>query len=613
MPIVMLKVDCRNAFNAVSRAFLDVVRDHEAFNGAFAWVRALYGDVSHMWWAGHIIECVTGVQQGDPLGPLLFSLVLRLLTDKIAAAVPGLALNVWFLDDGTFLGKTSDVKRALEVICEHGPALGLHVDLSECELWWCTPNPRMAEFPPQIRRVTTAGVALLGSAVGDAAFVAGTLHERVVKVEAHLQTLGTLESSQVQLLLLQKCLGLPSVGYSMRTAAPQATADALARLEKATDNALQLVCGRVLQPSARLQAAQPVVGGGLGVAVAADVAEAAYLSSWSATRALQARIRGCQPGDVHVPHAVVAAVAALNARVGVGQAEPQLPQQQQGGQLTVAQLLGEVPLTQQQLMQPVYAAQAGRLLHGGTKRDRARLRSTSGFQAGAFLLVVPSWRYRMASVEHALACCLRLGVEVYPREHDACPACGALFTDLVGHHSTECGSKGDRIIRHDTQRDAFAASCTAAGLGTVVEKDRLFDGTRERPGDVVVAAWRQGQRWAFDIKVTSPVAASAQPRASQQDGHAAAQGEQQKRDKYADKCRVAGLGFSPIVVETFGRWGQVAMCVFSQLSKLVANESGTRSTDVLRWMYQRHSVLLQQDNARMMLARKPAVVPMNFR
>ena len=78
-------------------------------------------------------------------------------------------------------------------------------------------------------------------------------------------------------------------------------------------------------------------------------------------------------------------------------------------------------------------------------------------------------------------------------------------------------------------------------------------------------------------------------------------------------CRLAGMGFSPIVVETLGRWGQQAMCIFSQLSTLVAEESGTRPTDELRWMYQRHSVMLQQDNARMVRARKPAVLPMNFR
>ena len=146
----------------------------------------------------------------------------------------------------------------------------------------------------------------------------------------------------------------------------------------------------------------------------------------------------------------------------------------------------------------------------------------------------------------------------------------------------------------------------------MVEKRNLLTGTRERPGDVLVAAWQQGRRWAFDFMVTSPVAAAARHRASQQDGHAARQGEQQKLAKYADKCREADLGFSPIVVETFGRWGQQAMSIFLHLSTLLAVGSGTRAADQSRWMYQRHSILLQQHNARMLLARKPAVMPTIF-
>ena len=162
------------------------------------------------------------------------------------------------------------------------------------------------------------------------------------------------------------------------------------------------------------------------------------------------------------------------------------------------------------------------------------------------------------------------------------------------------------------QRDVFAASCTAAGLpvGTVVEQRHLIDGTCDRPGDAAVAAWREGRSWAFDNMVTSPVAATHTLRASQQAGYAAAQGEQYKIDKNADKCRQAGLGFTPLLAETFGGWGQQAMSTFSQLSSLIAARSGTKASDELRWMYQRHSVALQRDNARMILARRAAGLSM---
>ena len=56
-------------------------------------------------------------QQGDPLGPLLFSLVLH----KIASAVDSdneclnLLFQAWFLDDGVIAGRRSDVQRRLNL------------------------------------------------------------------------------------------------------------------------------------------------------------------------------------------------------------------------------------------------------------------------------------------------------------------------------------------------------------------------------------------------------------------------------------------------------------------------------------------------------------------
>lgn len=51
-----------------------------------------------------------------------------------------------------------------------GPALGLHVNLGKCELYWPSPPAEgWPTFPADVRRVPREGVSLLGSAIGSPA------------------------------------------------------------------------------------------------------------------------------------------------------------------------------------------------------------------------------------------------------------------------------------------------------------------------------------------------------------------------------------------------------------------------------------------------------------
>jgi hypothetical protein len=63
---------------------------------------------------GHIMSA-TGVQQGDPLGPLLFALVLHPLIHQIRDSCK-LLLHAWYLDDGTLVGDSEEVAKALDII-----------------------------------------------------------------------------------------------------------------------------------------------------------------------------------------------------------------------------------------------------------------------------------------------------------------------------------------------------------------------------------------------------------------------------------------------------------------------------------------------------------------
>lgn len=62
-----------------------------------------------------------GVQQGDPLGPALFCLVVQEIIDSLQ----DLDLNVWYLDDGTIGGTPFVVLNALKTIIYKTKEIGL--------------------------------------------------------------------------------------------------------------------------------------------------------------------------------------------------------------------------------------------------------------------------------------------------------------------------------------------------------------------------------------------------------------------------------------------------------------------------------------------------------
>ena len=126
----------RNASNMVSRqAVLDECATF--FPELLPWVSWCYGTHPLLWHPLGRISSESGVQQGDPLGPLLFALVLQKLVSSLDAddECAEILLQAWYRDDGALAGTRPAVLSALHLIEELGPALDLRVNLAKCELF----------------------------------------------------------------------------------------------------------------------------------------------------------------------------------------------------------------------------------------------------------------------------------------------------------------------------------------------------------------------------------------------------------------------------------------------------------------------------------------------
>ncbi|KAL5517624.1 hypothetical protein EMCRGX_G003206 [Ephydatia muelleri] len=196
------KVDMSNAFNCVSRqALLEECAVH--FPELLPWVGWCYGSQPTLWHPLGQLSSEVGVQQGDPLGPLLFSLVLHKVVSYIAQDRECLPLlfNGWYLDDGVLLGHSQAVNRALTLIQEMGPSLGLFVNVSKCELFGCGD---LSSFPPEMKVSRVPNLVIVGAPIGDLIFCAKFVAQKRADAAVLLSQLAEVGAER---RILRACLG----------------------------------------------------------------------------------------------------------------------------------------------------------------------------------------------------------------------------------------------------------------------------------------------------------------------------------------------------------------------------------------------------------------------
>ena len=80
---MLLKIDFKNAFNSIRRdKILEAV--HDLAPNIYPFTHLAYEEPSHLFFNhSHVIPSQEGVQQGDPLGPLLFCLIIHSLVNQL--------------------------------------------------------------------------------------------------------------------------------------------------------------------------------------------------------------------------------------------------------------------------------------------------------------------------------------------------------------------------------------------------------------------------------------------------------------------------------------------------------------------------------------------------
>lgn len=142
---------------------------------------------------------IIAIQQGDPLGPFLFSLVLQTLIKSINTKFPNLHSNLWYLDDGTIIGESTQLLEVFHFISEEGPTLGLHINPTKCSMYWPTSQEMWTHFPDCLLK-RTDGTIILGSPVGSREFISDATKKKIISLLSTMDLIEDLDNSQMELL-----------------------------------------------------------------------------------------------------------------------------------------------------------------------------------------------------------------------------------------------------------------------------------------------------------------------------------------------------------------------------------------------------------------------------
>ena len=490
-----------------------------------------------------------------------------------------LALNAWFLDDGTQVGKLEDLNQVIDILVHEGPAHGLILSTSLTVVppstpkstIWCPTQTADGRDPTGrgIRRVTEEGIILLGAPLGSEAFVGDEVQKKVEKIREITALLPNIEDPHTEFCLLRSCLAFPKLSYLLRTVDTSSHLEHLQEFDRITKEGLIRVLGTPIGERTWQQAKLPVSLGGVGLRQAQDHAPAAHTAS------------------------ILSLQVLMQSMLGVGEEAVQLHQEGEGeddGELSAGLLAalsaaqGElaskaelVGLTQRQISVKIDLHQHQKLIEDVGEeevRERARLLSLSLPHAGDWLNTPPltALGLHLRAAEFILAMKYRLGLPVFDRE-GPCPAC-LRHSDILGDHALCCGTGGERISRHNNLRDAFFDTAAQAGLAPVKEGRFLLPGADRRPADVLLHNWVGGLDAAMDVTVVNPLQAATVAGAATTGGHALGHAYDRKMAAGAEDCRSQGIVLLPLAAESLGGWHGAAEKEVKKLAAALARNTG---------------------------------------
>ena len=568
---VVVKLDFSNAFNNIHRdVILRAVSDHVP--EIYRFCHTAYFFDSFLKFGKFTVLSQEGVQQGDPLGPLLFCLSVHpILSSLISLLVAG------YLDDFTLGGSVDSVSRDVETIRSEGAKIGLDLNASKCELLFHPGDlPTLLPacmssfvFVPMPEAVLLGAPLFVGPALDQAW---SSRCDMLKKVLDRLKDIAAHDA----LILLRSCFSAPKVLHLLRCS-PSFDSAFLLEFDGLLRNGLVDILNCDMTDSQWLQASLPVRDGGLGVRKVTVLAPSAYLASAASTLRLQDAM--LTPGDrCSTLDVYIDAASSMWSSMSSSAEMPQPP----------------FSLKQSQWDRPIINCEVARVKESYTDSlSLARLAAVSAPHSGDWLHALPitSCGLRLDDEAVRVSAGLRLGVNLCIQH--TCP-CGATV-DCTGIHGLSCRLAFGRQARHHLVNDMVWRAMNTAGMPSTKEPVGLLRDDGKRPDGLSLTPWSGGKAVAWDVTVINPLSQSYMSHSGAEwtSGWAAEQAAAKKVAKYSGLP--SSLIFQPIAFECLGAINATGVEFISDIGRLTAEITGERRS--AEFLFQRLSIAVQRYNS----------------
>jgi hypothetical protein len=561
---VIVKLDFSNAFNCLHRdAMLSAIQVHVP--EIYAFCHLAYKDTSILKFGSQVISSEEGIQQGDPLGPLIFCLTIQPILQKLTSE-----FIVGFIDDITIGGSKESVTEDVNVISHEGIACGVELNTDKCE---CISKSPVSTAPlANFVQLDVNNATLLGAPLSSDAAMDALLDKRLCELSKAADRLRLL-SAHDSLILLRASCGAPRLIHMLRSSSCVGH-KLLSDIDNILRDCLTDITNVQISDNQWKQASLPVKAGGLGIRSVSSIASSCFLASVSGTGQLQSLLLARCSSDMHdrqLDHTLAEWCA-----------------ENQSLQPPIGQAAGKQSSWDKANVDTTYASL---LATQNDDHNRARLLAASAPHSGDWLHALPisSCGLRLDDEAVRVAVGLRLGSNLC--DQHVCQ-CGALV-DCRGTHGLSCKKNTGKTARHAYMNDIIHRALVRAGVSSVKEPAGMSRSDGKRPDGLTLVPWQGGRNAVWDVTVSDTLAGSYLPATSVTAGSAADIAAARKEAKYAELATTHT--FVPLAFESLGPINAKSLTFLRELGRRLV-----RATDDTResaFLFQRLSIAIQRFNA----------------